>query len=108
MDDYIYFLSEKEEQDAAGVFHSVTARRGSFCKISSVSRSEFYNAGRSGLNPDYEATVFAMDYQGEKLAEFNGMTYSIYRTYRVPGTDYMELYMERRGGSNGLTRAQGA
>jgi hypothetical protein len=27
-----------------------------------------------------------------------GQRYAVYRTYRVPGTDYMELWTEQKGG----------
>lgn len=107
MDDVIYFLTETKVQDTAGIFHSITGRRMAYCKVASVTRSEFYNAGRSGLNPEFEVSVFGADYEDEELAEYNGKTYSIYRTYRVPGTDYIELYLERKGGSNGRESTAG-
>ena len=53
-------------------------------------------------DPEFKVDIFQGDYQGEELAEHNGKAYSIYRTYRVPGTDYMELYLERKGGTNGV------
>ena len=100
-DDVIKLISETREQDSAGVFRSETEYRQVFCQVESVTRSEFYSAGRAGLNPEFKITVFSGDYRGEELVEYNGKSYSIYRTYRVPGTDYMELYLERKGGSNG-------
>lgn len=103
MDDVIYLIRETMEQDAAGIHRSTTERRMVYCTVASVTRSEFYNAGRSGLNPDFQVSVFQGDYQGEELAEYNGRSYSIYRTYKIPGTDYMELYLERKGGTNGIT-----
>lgn len=102
MDDVIFLIQETMEQDAAGIHHAETEKRMVYCKVEDVTRSEFYNAGRSGLNPEFKVDIFQGDYQGEELAEHNGKTYSIYRTYRVPGTDYMELYLERKGGSNGV------
>lgn len=50
-----------------------------------------------GLNPEIVATVFAPEYQGEEVAEINGVRYSIYRTYRDKG-EKLELYLERKAG----------
>ena len=72
-----------------------------FCQIHSVMRQEFFDAGRNGLNPAFMITMFHGDYNGESLLEYEGKIYSIYRTFIVPGTDYIELYVERQGGSNG-------
>jgi hypothetical protein len=45
-------------------------------------------------------TMFNGDYQGETMLEFNGRTYAIYRTY-LDRNDNLELYVERKGGTNG-------
>ena len=71
-----------------------------FCECHSITRNEFFEAGRNGLNPQFEFTVFAGDYNGETVCEYNGLMYSIYRTYKTDG-DYIELYVERKGGTNG-------
>jgi hypothetical protein len=44
--------------------------------------------------------VFFADYEGERLLEYNGKRYGIYRTYNN-GSDEVELYAERKGGTNG-------
>lgn len=72
-----------------------------FATVDSVTRYEFYNAGRNGLNPELKFAIFSGDYEGEEVVEYDGKRYGVYRTYRVPGTDYMELYVERKGGTNG-------
>jgi hypothetical protein len=43
--------------------------------------------------------VFFGDYDGERLLEYNGKRYGIYRTYHGRG-DQIELYVERKGGTN--------
>ena len=70
-----------------------------FARIKSISRSEFFDAGRKGLNPDLRFDIFAADYNGETMIEYNGKTYAVYRTYE--NGDYMELYVERKGGTDG-------
>ena len=69
-----------------------------FCQVRSISQTEFFEAGRNGLNPSFVFTVFAADYNNETLIEYEGLTYSVYRTY-ING-DYIELYVERKGATN--------
>lgn len=106
MDDVLILLRYGWEKDAYGVPQRGTPTKTQvFCKVESVTRSEFYNAGRNGLNPEFKFSMFAGDYAGETELEYNGKGYSVYRTYHVPGTDYIELYVERKGGSNGQVNA---
>lgn len=100
MDDVLYLLSSVSEQDDNGVWRSTYAKRQVYCKRGNITRSEFFNAGRNGLNPQYEFTVFAGDYQGEELLSYNDETLSIYRTYHTD-SDYIELYCEKKGGTHG-------
>lgn len=72
-------------------------KRQVFCTIDEVSRAEFFAAGEAGLKPSFVAVVAVVDYRGEKLLEFRGKRYGIYRTYRRSG-DYMELYAEEKAG----------
>ena len=37
---------------------------------------------------------------GETIVEYDGQTYSVYRSYETDD-DYIELYVERKGGTNG-------
>ena len=100
MDNVIRLLSSVEAKDEYGVTRSSYESKEVFCRVDSVTRSEFFDGGRSGLNPAYRMTVFRGDYNGESRVEFEGKTYAVYRTY-MTDSDYIELYVERRGGSNG-------
>lgn len=93
-------VSVLHEQDETGVFHDTRIQRDIFCQVNSVSRDEFFEGGRSGLNPSYQFTVFFPDYYGEVECIYKGKPYSIYRTYLMRD-DTIELYAERKGGSNG-------
>lgn len=88
------------EQDDTGVWNDTRVTRDIFCQVNSVSRDEFFQGGRSGLNPEYQFTAFAADYHGETECIYKGKPYTIYRTY-LGRNDTIELYAERRGGSNG-------
>ena len=52
------------------------------------------------MNPAYKMTMFSGDYDGESIVEYLGETFSVYRTYQS-NTDTIELYVERKGGTNG-------
>lgn len=96
----IMLLSTTKAQDAYGVWRESPTRRMVFCQVDSVTRAEFFDGGRNGLNPEYRMTMFFGDYNGEKLLSYNDQTYSVYRTYQGKN-DTIELYVERKGGTNG-------
>lgn len=100
MDDVLELLTVTTEKDARGVQKKTVTPRAVFCKRRSISRSEFFDAGRNGLNPEFVFDVFAGDYAGETLCRYGGMSYAIYRTY-LADSDYIELYAQREGGANG-------
>lgn len=97
----IYLLKETQAQDAYGVWRKTYTRRMVYCDVRSVTATEFFEGGRNGLNPEYQFTMFGPDYEGERLVEYNGQTYAVYRTY-IARTDALELYVQREGGSNGI------
>lgn len=97
--DVITLVSVTQEQDAFGVWQKVKIEREIFCYVNSVSRAEFFDGGRNGLNPEYTFTIFADDYNGEETLIYKGKAYGIYRTYHRNG-DNLELYAERKGGAN--------
>lgn len=91
-------LGEKY-QDSNGVWRAgATVEREIFARVSSVNRNEFFSAGAAGMRAEYQFTVFASEYQDEVTCEYEGKLYGIYRTYHVPGTDYLELYVQRKVG----------
>lgn len=99
----IMLLSTTKAQDAYGVWVESPTSRMVFCQVDSVTRAEFFEGGRNGLNPEFRMTMFFGDYNGEKLLSYNGQTYSIYRTYQGKN-DTIELYVERKGGTNGSSQ----
>ena len=97
--DVITLISSTQTQDANGVWRRTESKRDVFCQVDSVTRDEFYSGGRNGLNPEYRFTMFGPDYQGEKVIEYRGKRYGVYRTY-FARTDMLEVYVERKGGTN--------
>lgn len=99
-DDVITLYREVRTQDEYGRWMEGTpVRREVYARVLSVSRQEFFDGGQNGLKPEYRFDVFTGDYQGEVVVEYHGATYAIYRTYE--SGDYMELYAERKGGTDG-------
>lgn len=105
LSDVLTLFTASATKDEYGVYKETVTSRRVFCRVNSVTRAEFFDAGRNGLNPAFVFTVFFGDYDDETMCEYNGKCYGIYRTYRVPGTDDMELYAERKGGTNGKESA---
>ena len=99
--DVITLLSVTKTQDAYGVWREVVTGREVFCQVSSVTRSEFFEGGRVGLNPEFRMTMFIGDYDDEKTLIYKEKTYAVYRTY-IGRNDTIELYVERKGGTNGI------
>ena len=98
--DVITLYSETVSYDSYGVAVKTPNTRQVFCKVDSVTGSEFFEGGRNGLNPEFRMTMFYGDYNGERVVGYKGKKYSVYRTY-LAKTDIIELYVERQGGTNG-------
>lgn len=68
--------------------------------VGSVSAPEIFEGGRNGLNPELRLVMTELDYSGQTVLERGGLRYAVYRSYR-PGNGTIELYCERKGGTNG-------
>lgn len=101
--DVITLVGYTKTQDEFGVWRSTPTERDVFCNVDSVSRTEFFEGGRNGLNPEFKIRMFFGDYADEKTVIYNGKAYGVYRTYRAK-TDELELYVERKGGANGTAQ----
>lgn len=97
--DVINLIGFTQEQDDYGQWIETPTSRQVFCQVESVGQREFFEAGRNGLNPQFKFTLFGDDYNNEPIVEYKGSQYAVYRTY-LTKTDKMELYVERKGGTN--------
>lgn len=97
--DIVTLVGFTRTQDAFGVWRSTPSERQVFCSVDSVTRDEYFEGGRNGLNPEYRITMFFGDYNGEDTVVYNGNAYGVYRTYHAK-TDELEIYVERKGGVN--------
>lgn len=93
----IWLIHEAFDQDEMGVTTPVETKRKVYANVTSVSADEWFNGGRSGLNPDLRFRLFRHEYRGEEIIEYNGQRYAVYRTYEALN-DILELYVERKKG----------
>lgn len=96
MTDVITLVTQTITTDKYGNEVATEKEKIVFCKVDSISQTEFYAAANTELNPEYKFTIFFGDYEGEEVVVFNGARYSVYRTYR--SADNLELYAERKIG----------
>lgn len=101
----LYLVPAEFEQNANGEFIEAAEPRLVYCDLRSVSRAEWSDAGQHGLRAEYQATMFAPDYQGEQSAELilrgGRKRFSIYRTY-LGRDESIELYLGTRVGESSL------
>ena len=97
MTDVIQLIKQTVTTNTYGIEEMTETERTVFCKVESISQTEFYQAANTEFNPELRFTVFFGDYEGESLLAFNSGRYSIYRTYR--SGDDLELYAERKVGT---------
>lgn len=102
--DIITLIKATQTQDDFGRWQKIETTQDVFVQVDSISQNEFFEAGRNGLNPEYRFRMFFGDYEGQTECIFNGLRYSIYRTYRNRN-DVLELYVERKGGTNAQSNA---
>lgn len=98
----ITLIAESYAKNDYGQLRPTKTERKVYAQIDSVSRQEFFEGGRNGLNPELVFRMFVGDYKDEREIEYNGKCYGVYRTY-FARNDIIELYTERKGGLNPST-----
>lgn len=97
MTEVAYFLKNNYTKDALGQrIPAEKIRREFFCRESSITRNEFDVAGKQGIRASIVLITASINYEGEEEVEYDGSIYTIYRTYKTPDTDDIELYLEKR------------
>lgn len=97
MDAICTLISKVMTTDEVGFPIATETEYETYCNVGSITRSEFFGAGKAGLTPEFVFTVNAIEYDGQTEVEYEGKRYTIYRTYRTD-EDMMELYAEYRSG----------
>ena len=99
--DVVKLIKITTSRDEYGATRKDKQSREVFCDVASVSSAEFFRAHQNNLNAQFQFKLFRYDYEGEKLLEYDGKEYSIYRTHCPRNSDDIELYVERKAGTDG-------
>lgn len=102
MDDLIYLISETFTEDDIGQTVPGEQSTPVWAHLQSVTRAEWADAGQNGLQPQLVAITPIVNYSGEVIVQIGSgeqaKRYGVYRTYFGPGSDVIELYLERKAG----------
>lgn len=99
MDDVLTLIAETYTVNTIGVRVATESRRTVWAHEKSLTRADWYYGARAGLNPSLVVSTPSVNYSGEKIAEWKGVRYAVYRTYTPENSDETELYLERRTGA---------
>ena len=78
----------------------VETKREVFCGFRSIGMKEFYSANATDFHPELKLVLADyLDYDGETLADYNGLRFRIIRTYRE-GQE-LELTLEKAPDEDG-------
>ena len=79
--DVVSLIAETAAHDEDGYETRTEIEREVYADVSSVKRMEFYEAYKANLRLDIVAKIREIDYNGEKLLEWNSKRYNVIRTY---------------------------
>lgn len=85
--------------DGIGQYISEKTEVNVIAQIRDITQSEFSSAGLVGFKPSKQFRVRSWEYCGENIVEYDGVEYSVYRSY-LASDGRMELYTEERTGEN--------
>lgn len=97
MDTVIKLISQTLTTDELGYPIASETFYEIFAKRRSITQTEFFSAGKNGITPDFSFEVNDAEYHGQRLLEYEGKRYEIYRTYQ-PNNDTVELYAGYKSG----------
>ncbi len=97
----ITLISTSYTADAIGVQQPAETRVKRLGILGSVWQSERTDAATKGFTAEEVVAVWPFEYDGQKLAEFNGRKLEIYRTYLNRRNGRLELYLGQRVGVGG-------
>ena len=97
MDTVIKLISQTLTTDELGYPIASETFYETFAKVRSITQTEFFSAGKNGIAPDFSFVVNDAEYRGQRLLEYEGKRYEIYRTYQ-PNNDTVELYAGYKSG----------
>ena len=95
MDDILTLIKQTQGVDEYGDPTTTETRREVFCDKVSIGQKEFYQAHAVGLQPEMKLVIADyLDYDGERLVEYDGQIYRVLRTYRAGQELELVVYRE--------------
>ena len=94
----ITLIGQKTSYDEDRNVINEETRSDIMAEIDSVTQTEWTSAGQNGFNAQWKFTIYDFEYNKEKIVEYDGERYAVYRTFRIKDSDRMELYVEMQGG----------
>ena len=99
MDGVAFLVRQTYKQDNLGQYVPDKETKDEiFVSEESITRTEFFSAGRNGMKPEAMLKTASVNYSGQSEVEYEGTRYSIYRTHKIPETDEIELYLQKKAG----------
>ena len=78
----------------------VETKRTVYCSFRSIGMREFYQANASDFHPELKLVLADyLDYENEKLVDYEGQRYRVVRTYR-PGQE-LEIVLQKAPAEDG-------
>lgn len=96
-DDVVKLITETRTQNARGQYAvTETESEDILCEVASITRMEWDGAQQRGYDAEICLIIFFGDYNGQRIAKWNGERFEIYRHYQ--DGDRIELYLGRKVG----------
>ena len=93
--DELTLITKTVEKDAEGYDDVTESEKEIWCCFSDgVSRGEFYESMKAGMQASAQAEVWADDYERETLAEHDGIRYVVLRHYETGRGTVMLILQE--------------
>lgn len=97
MDDTLKLISEtRAKNDRAQYVTSETVSDDILCEVVSITRTEWEGAQQRGYDAEVCLKVFFADYAGQRICEWHGERFEIYRHFQAG--ERIELYLGRKVG----------
>lgn len=96
----ITLISQTQVTDNIGQIIETESKASVIGNVRSITQSEYMQGRQEGLSPAYVFDISIFAYSGQKIVEYQGERYSVYRTFEAD-ENYIELYCEREVGATG-------
>lgn len=81
--DVVTLIKQTMTKDGENYDTIVETRRDLMCSFEDgVSQSEFYRSMKAGMQASAQVDIWAVDYEGEKIVEFNGRRFNVVRAFQ--------------------------